>query len=110
MSSFLADRSKLLAKQEKQWSPLIKWAERHFGVEISSTKGLSLSQPVGTEDRLRESLLQMNDWQLVAFEEAVRSSKSFIVSAALMNRAITVDAAAEGWFSRILAMSLDPPH
>jgi len=93
---FFSDKSnKLLDKQEKKWKPIIEWAEKQSGVKIETTTGLFLSHPEETNQKFYRFISQLNDWQIVGFEEMVRSSKSFLIGLALINRAISVHQAAD---------------
>jgi ATP synthase F1 complex assembly factor 2 len=93
----------LVKVQEEQWMPLLRWAEQRYGVELKTTDGIfGIQQPDQTAHRLREYIRGFSPLKLAAFEQAVLSSKSFIISLALLERHINAQQAAELALAEIL--------
>lgn len=115
--------SSLVARQKKFWDPIIQWAEKHYGIKVAIASDFATpAHPKETTDKLSAELATWTPWQLVgalmafggcervshvfrfaALDEAVRSSKSLLVALALLNRAVSLDFAAEG---RVFLLSL----
>lgn len=93
----------LVRRQEESWSPIIRWAESHYGVRIGIATGLSdPSHPPETLSTIRKSLDSWSQWQLVALDEAVRSSKSLLVALALLHGAVSLEHAANAARTEVL--------
>ncbi|KAJ3092114.1 ATP synthase complex assembly protein atp12 [Physocladia obscura] len=82
----------LAARQDRYWLPVIRWAERRFAVPVSHTFALaSVAQSPATLAALDAFVRGLDCYTLAAFERAVLASKSFLLAAALVSRAVSVD-------------------
>lgn len=85
----------LVALQKAHWDPLIQWANEKYNVKINIFDGiLGTSQSNETRDRFLELAKEWDGWKMAAFERAVLSSKSFIISLALVEGHLSVEDAA----------------
>ncbi|KCV69752.1 hypothetical protein H696_04162 [Fonticula alba] len=87
----------LVERQNREWTPIRRWVEAEYGVTLrcASEREFDVTQSPETVAKLSAFLRELHPWQLVAFEEAVISSKSFILPLALLRRHITLDQAAD---------------
>jgi ATP synthase mitochondrial F1 complex assembly factor 2 len=80
---------KLTKLQIEEWTPIINWAQGTFGVEIDVRPGevgigQFKKQPEETRERFREWLGTLDAFELAAFEKAVMTTKSFLLSTRLV--------------------------
>jgi len=98
---FLGDHpDELVELQTKEWGPLLKWFDERFGVPLQFSQGLfteSISDD--NENKIKSHLLGFNHWSLAGMEYAVETTKSLVISLALMERHLTVERA--GYLSRL---------
>ena len=80
--------------QRERWEPLIDWVRQTYDVEIHTTEGLSVAQPPASRAKMAELLPPMSVLDLAAFERSVMTSKSFLLSLALVNAHIDAEQAA----------------
>ncbi|XP_006821816.1 ATP synthase mitochondrial F1 complex assembly factor 2-like [Saccoglossus kowalevskii] len=84
------------ALQQKEWDPVLEWVNRRYEVNIESTTSLmgpEITQK--TQDKFKQHLLSYNSWAIVGYESAVQCLKSLILTAALIDRCISVDQAVD---------------
>ncbi|KAJ3251894.1 ATP synthase complex assembly protein atp12 [Chytriomyces hyalinus] len=82
----------ILELQEKYWTSIINWVSAEFQVPITPTYGISsVTQTPEAISKLRQFVEALSPIHLAAFERAVLSSKSFLISTALLKRGISVD-------------------
>ncbi|RKP10517.1 hypothetical protein THASP1DRAFT_12726 [Thamnocephalis sphaerospora] len=92
--------------QEEHWKPLLQWARKRYDVEIAVTDGIfGIHQPDATVARLRAEVASFSPLKLAAFEQAVLSSKSFLISLALMERHINAQQAATAALVEVLSQT-----
>ncbi len=86
----------LVELQRKNWDPILNWAQKHHNVTLEPISGLfGKKQSPETIEKLKNICLKMDNFKLAAFERAVLQTKSFLTALALMERAITVQEAAD---------------
>jgi ATP synthase F1 complex assembly factor 2 len=84
----------LVTLQQRHWDPLLSWARMTFDVEIHTfTSILFNSQPDATKKKLEGVLRNLDHWEMAAMERAAHTTKSFIISLALVKKHLTVDQA-----------------
>lgn len=82
--------------QDKHWIPLLEWIDKTYNVQVSVFDSLfNTRQPQETEDKLRKVIEQYDVYQLAAFERAVLTSKSFVLSLALVEGKLSVEEAVQ---------------
>ncbi|GAA4010790.1 ATPase [Sphingomonas swuensis] len=93
--------AKLVALQSEQWDPLLQWARRRYDVDFVVTQGvLPVDQSVETIAKLGQATAVLDPFTLAAMSPLVTIGGSLVAGLALVEQAITVDAAWE-------AVSLD---
>ena len=86
----------LVRLQDKHWIPLLEWINKTYNVKVSVFDSLfNTRQPQETEDKLRKVIEQYDVYQLAAFERAVLTSKSFVLSLALVEGKLSVEEAVQ---------------
>lgn len=86
----------IVKRQETYWKPIIDWVEKEYDVKIGMASGFGApAHPQETIDKIRKSLDSWTSWQLVALDEAVRSSKSLLVALALLKGDFPLEFAAD---------------
>ncbi|KAK9763240.1 ATP synthase mitochondrial F1 complex assembly factor 2 [Basidiobolus ranarum] len=94
----------LIDLQNEHWKPVIDWVEKEYQVKLNVTNSiLGTAQAPETAQRLRQEIESFDPLTLSAFERATLSSKSFIISLALLKRQLSVEAAATA--SRVEVLS-----
>ncbi|XP_047613809.1 ATP synthase mitochondrial F1 complex assembly factor 2 isoform X2 [Phacochoerus africanus] len=84
----------LVELQRNEWDPVIDWAERRYGVEISSsTSILGPSIPARTREALVSHLASYNMWALQGIEFVVTQLKSMVLTLGLIDLYLTVERA-----------------
>lgn len=87
---------RLVKLQESHWNPLIDWANQTYGLSLQPYVELfGTKQPVEVTDKLAAVVAKYSGFQLAAFEKAVHTSKSFLISLALVEGRLTVEEAAQ---------------
>ncbi len=79
--------NKLTRMQEAEWTPIRRWAEAFFGVQISYLSGDALvpnKQSPTTKKAVEIWLRELDKWELAAFERSVYTTKSFLLSTILV--------------------------
>lgn len=89
-----ADPDTLVQLQEQRWKPLVEWARERFGADIRTTQGLGSVQTAEAREQMGKLMQPMSPMDLAAFERAVMSSKSFVISLALLEGHIDAEQAA----------------
>ncbi len=78
----------LTARQEAAWSPLLGWAEAHYGAKFTVTSGiLHVAQPQETLERMAEAVLALPPFLLAPLSTLVTMSGSLIIGLAAVERA-----------------------
>jgi len=88
------DPEKLVEYQEQLWSPIHRWFEDKFKVEVYSSANLfTLSQSDEALETMRAHLHTYNIWQLYGLQTSIDAIKSFILPLAVIYGRITVEEA-----------------
>ncbi|MFO1261149.1 MAG: ATP12 family protein [Sphingomonadaceae bacterium] len=78
----------LVQRQEAAWSPLLGWAEAHYGAHFAVTSGiLHVAQPQETLKRMAEAVLALPPFLLAPLSTLVTMSGSLIIGLAAVERA-----------------------
>jgi len=84
---FEDDQELLAEMQAMEWGPVRQWFEERFQVELRVGRGImGPRHPQATESAVEEQLQSRDEWELCALEICTNIAKSFIVSAALLER------------------------
>ncbi|MCY4191672.1 MAG: ATP12 family chaperone protein [Rhodospirillaceae bacterium] len=86
----------LVATQEAQWQPLLDWLRQHHDINLKTFTGV-LPQPQDSSalTRLRETISSYDDFALMALYMGATSAGSVVISLAMMENALTAEAAAD---------------
>ncbi|XP_070581078.1 ATP synthase mitochondrial F1 complex assembly factor 2-like [Ptychodera flava] len=84
----------LYALQQNEWDPILEWVNKRYEVNIQATTSL-LGPEITPEIKhvFEQHLRVYNSWAIVGYESAVQSLKSLILTAALIDRHLTVEEA-----------------
>lgn len=84
----------LVEQQEACWDPLLAWARRRYDVDFTTTLGLMhVPQSPATVDRLTHAVAELDAFRLAGLSPLVTVGGSLIAALAVLERAMTVDAA-----------------
>ena len=79
----------LVARQEKQWDPLLAWAKRRFDVDFVTTSGLMhVAQPAATIERLGHAAAFLDPFRLAGLSPLVTIGGSLVAALAVAEGAI----------------------
>jgi chaperone required for assembly of F1-ATPase len=75
----------LVARQEREWQPLVDWVTMTFDVELCVTRGIiPVEQPATSLATLAEVLARYDDMRLTALQSAVAAMGSVLLGLALV--------------------------
>lgn len=84
----------LVQRQAGHWDPLLEWARRRFDVDFEIVCGvMHRPQPVRTVDQLSRAVAARNFFELAAMAPLVTISGSLVITLALVENTIGLDAA-----------------
>lgn len=84
--------SGLVARQARQWDPLLEWARRRYDVTFDLATGIiHRPQPEATLARLREAIAARTPFELAGLSPVITIGASLIVGLALIEDAATPD-------------------
>jgi len=84
----------LVERQAVGWDPLLGWARRRYDVDFAITSGvIHVAQPPATVDRLAHAVAELDAFRLAGLSPLVTVGGSLIAALALLERAMTADAA-----------------
>jgi len=85
----------LVARQAKNWDPLLAWAARDLAAPLNITHGImAIAQPTSSVQKLRECVESFELFQLTAFYDLVKISGSLVIALAVSRKHID---AITGW-------------
>ncbi|CAG8513835.1 11924_t:CDS:2 [Ambispora gerdemannii] len=86
----------LVELQKRHWDPLLRWAQKFYEVEIKVTNSImGVKQSGSTMEKLKKAVDEFEPLKLAAFERAVITSKSYLISLGLVERQINAKQATE---------------
>ena len=75
----------LFERQDREWQPMLDWAEERFGARLAVTRGvIPVPQPPEAVLPLRARVESMSEWELTALSEFVSLSGSLVLGLAAM--------------------------
>ncbi|KAJ2875426.1 chaperone [Coemansia aciculifera] len=85
----------LVELQQRHYVPIVEWARREYGIEISLTSDMfALQQTKEAADTLRSVLASFSPLKLAALEKATMAAKSLLIGLALVEHHVTAEDAA----------------
>jgi len=92
---FADSENSLFDEQQRKWTPIIRWANLHYGLELRPTQSIMESPEIPQSSRIRlTALLQSYNFEsLVGLDYAVRAVKSLLIAFACISDHIDVDEA-----------------
>lgn len=95
----------LVEMQIKHWIPLVEWVQKSFQINLKIHKDSITfeKQSQNTHSILKNIVNKFDPLKLAAFERAVLSTKSFIISLALVEGQLSIDEASDA--SRVEVLS-----
>ena len=93
---FWSTDKKVQKEQEKNWSPIIVWANQTVNVDFKKTDSLEVqSENVNTSSRLKDYLSSLSDKELSGFYSAALNMRSVLLALALVKGKINANKAFE---------------
>ncbi|KAG8759630.1 ATP synthase complex assembly protein atp12 [Serendipita sp. 396] len=91
------DEPEQLARlQAQHWEPLLKWSKDHLNLDVQRFDSLLVGrQSIESKERLFAILQGFDAWTLAGFERAVFTTKSAVISLALVLKNLSVERAAQ---------------
>ncbi|KAH9503992.1 ATP synthase mitochondrial F1 complex assembly factor 2 [Bulinus truncatus] len=92
----LTEPTELEKLQQEKWDPIIVWAVKRHGLEITPT--CSMAPPLvspESKEIVRRHLLSYSDWGLFGYHYAVDCIKSLLIIMALVDKYISIETAVE---------------
>ncbi|KAJ2457130.1 chaperone [Coemansia sp. RSA 2337] len=87
--------SVLVELQQRHYIPIVEWARKEYGIEISLTSDMfALQQTRESTETLRTVLAGFSPLKLAALEKATMSAKSLLIGLALVEHHVTAEDAA----------------
>jgi chaperone required for assembly of F1-ATPase len=84
----------LVAREEKEWDPLLGWARQRYDVDFVTTTGLMhVAQPPATVERLGHAVAALDPFRLAGLSPLVTIGGSLVAALALAEGALTPEAA-----------------
>jgi ATP synthase mitochondrial F1 complex assembly factor 2 len=85
----------LLRKQQKHFTPLIKWMNSEFGIDLNVSYGgmRKLVHSSETVERVRAAVDKLSPFELACLQCVTMECKSIIIALALLNRKVTLSEA-----------------
>ncbi len=94
MLLFWGQNKDLMLQQEKEWGPLLEWANHELNTKLMTTKGLDVPKENETANgRLKKVLETFSDRELVAFYAAALNMRSVLLALALVKGRINAEEA-----------------
>ncbi len=82
----------LVARQQRQWDPLLDWARRRYDVAFETAAGvMHRPQPAATLARLHDATVRRTAFELAGLSPIVTIGGSLVVALALVEDAATPD-------------------
>ncbi len=86
----------LVQRQKQEWDPIISWLKNDLGVEMAVTEGvLPCPQTLKTENKIREEVDKLNDFQLLGFVKISAVCTSVTLGLAVVKKALSAEKAFE---------------
>ncbi|KAJ2812777.1 chaperone [Coemansia furcata] len=85
----------LVELQQRHYMPIVDWARKEYGIEISLTSDMfALQQTKEATETLRSVLAAFSPLKLAALEKATMAAKSLLIGLALVEHHVTAEDAA----------------
>jgi len=85
-----SEPAELVARQAEVWDPMLDWAARRYDARLSVAKGLmSVTQPAGALEKLREAVAGYDNYALAALHVMASVTGSLVLALALADGAIS---------------------
>lgn len=99
MLLFWGQNKDLILLQEKEWGPLLQWANHELNTKLQTTQGLDVPEEnQSSRGRLRSELERFSDRELVAFYAAALNMRSVLLALALVRGRINAEEAFQAAF------------
>lgn len=96
---FWGNEKDLIIRQEKEWAPLLVWAQEELNTKFTVTHNLDVPDDNKTSGyRLKYFLEQMTDKELAAFYVAALNMRSVLLASALVKGRINAEQAFQAAF------------
>lgn len=94
MLLFWGQEKDLIARQEEEWAPLLKWAQQELDAQMVTTHGLNVPEENKASGyKLKKFMEGLSDKELVAFYAAALNMRSVLLAAALVKGRINAEQA-----------------
>ncbi|HWA30078.1 MAG TPA: ATP12 family protein [Rhizomicrobium sp.] len=82
----------LVARQAREWDPLLDWAAERFGARLNATRGITFTeQPAEALSELAEAVNGHDDYRLAALHNAATITGSLVLALALIERRLDAE-------------------
>jgi chaperone required for assembly of F1-ATPase len=94
MLFFFSEKEELYKLQKQYWMPIIEWAEKLLGMQLTISNSLSVPSNEGLKEALKKQIKLLNDKKFCCWYAAALNMRSVLLGLALIkNKCSAKDAA-----------------
>ncbi len=90
---FWGEKKDLYTRQQKEWQPILDWAEKELRVNLQKTDTLEVPENEALQNPLGKFLNNLSDKELACYYAATLNMRSIILAMALVKQRINADEA-----------------
>ena len=90
---FWGEKKDLFLLQEKEWMPILAWAEDLFKVKLNKTADLKVPENEEMQDPLKKIFDEMSDTELACYYAAALNMRSVLLALAFVKGKLTAEKA-----------------
>ena len=92
---FWGEKKELFLRQEKEWLPILAWAEDLLKVKLNKTEDLSVPENEEMQDPLKKVFDEMSDTELACYYAATLNMRSVLLALAFVKGKLTAEKACQ---------------
>ena len=92
---FWGEKKDLFLRQEKEWLPILAWAEELLSVKLNKTADLKVPENEAMQNPLKKLFEKMSDAELACFYAAALNMRSILLALAFVKGKLTAEKACE---------------
>ena len=90
---FWGEKKELFLRQEKEWLPILAWAEDLLKVKLNKTNDLKMPENEKMQDPLKKIFEEMSDTELACYYAAALNMRSVLLALAFVKGKLTAEKA-----------------
>ena len=92
---FWGEKKELFLRQEKEWLPILAWAEDLLKVKLNKTSDLKVPENEEMQNPLKKVFDEMSDTELACYYAAALNMRSVLLALAFVKGKLTAEKACE---------------